>query len=60
MCLLELYMRLSDGFRGYRIAGLAIRWSLYLTFVAVVLATLLECRPLKLYVTFLLWQLVRC
>ena len=51
MCLLELYLRLSGGFRGYRIAGLVIRWSLYLTFVGVVLATLLECRPLKMYVS---------
>lgn len=50
MCLLELYLRLSDGFKGYRVVGLVIRWSLYLTFVGVVLATLLECRPLNLYV----------
>jgi hypothetical protein len=48
MCLLELYLRISEGLPLYRNIGLGIRWSLYITFVAVVLATLLECRPLQL------------
>ncbi|KAH8596211.1 hypothetical protein B0O99DRAFT_621274 [Bisporella sp. PMI_857] len=48
MCLLELYLRISAGLQFYRNIGLAIRWSLYLTFVGIVLATTLECRPLHL------------
>ncbi len=48
MCLLELYLRISHGLVIYHRVGLAIRYALYITFVAIVLATLLECRPLSL------------
>ncbi|KAH9206520.1 hypothetical protein DL95DRAFT_347456 [Leptodontidium sp. 2 PMI_412] len=48
MCLLELYLRICKNLPMYRRVGLWIRASLYITFVVIVLVTLLECRPIKL------------
>lgn len=48
MCLLELYLRICKNLPMYRKIGLWIRASLYMTFIIIVLLTLLECRPIKL------------
>ncbi|XMA19166.1 hypothetical protein WAI453_011957 [Rhynchosporium graminicola] len=48
MCLLELYLRICRNLPMYRKVGLYIRASLYITFVVIVLVTLLECRPINL------------
>ncbi|KAL2062395.1 hypothetical protein VTL71DRAFT_6661 [Oculimacula yallundae] len=48
MCLLELYLRICKNLPTYRKIGLWIRASLYVTFVIIVLVTLLECRPINL------------
>ncbi|KAH7311966.1 hypothetical protein BKA65DRAFT_158184 [Rhexocercosporidium sp. MPI-PUGE-AT-0058] len=48
MCLLELYLRICRNLPVYRRVGLWIRASLYITFVVIVVVTLLECQPIKL------------
>jgi hypothetical protein len=47
-CLLSFYSRMMLGSSYLRKSSQAMFWSLVLTFIGVLLATLLECRPLSL------------
>lgn len=49
LCLLEFYTRLSVGLRLFQRATVILRITLALSFVAIVMSTVLECRPISLY-----------
>ncbi len=48
-CLLDLYTRISVGLPPFQRAAVVLRITLALTFAAIVLSTVLECRPISLY-----------
>ncbi|KAH7016688.1 hypothetical protein EDB80DRAFT_703295 [Ilyonectria destructans] len=48
LCLLDFYSRLVSHLRWGRIAVMIMWWAVFTTFIAVVIASLTECRPLHL------------
>jgi hypothetical protein len=48
-CLLSFYSRIAIGSTYLNKTSRAMWWSLVITFIGVILATLVECRPLSLY-----------
>lgn len=45
ICIVEFYMRLTDGLQPYGLWLRVLWWVIVATFCGVVLSTLLECRP---------------
>ncbi|KAM5359556.1 hypothetical protein ACJZ2D_014364 [Fusarium nematophilum] len=46
LCLLTFYSRFGSHVRWWKVAVATLWWAIILTFVGVVMATLMECRPL--------------
>lgn len=53
MCVVTFFFRIKDGSKYMTYAPKVTWWFIVLSFIAILLATLVECRPLSLFVSLI-------